>query len=437
MEGQKLSGSFAHSLLLTVVVFTLVCNGQMISFNVEKYIDGAVDLPLGGSFDVGMYYTKIYLGSPSKEFLVQIDTGSDGLWVNCISCKDCEHQSMLEVHPSFFDPSTSSTSSFIPCSDDRICTGDGFGCSSQNRCTYTYHYIEGSWALVDYVTDLIHLGKYIGTSTINTSTPINFGCATHRQGAESRTATLDGVLGLGNNQMSAVNQLAAKGVIPSVFSHCFKRSGGGSFVLGQVAQPNVTYTPMVPGANYRVELQSIYINEQPVPIDPQVFGTSNGGTLIDSGTTMGYIVMEAYDPFVNAINQVVSSNVYIYNGEGRQCYASSSSVFTIFPSIRLNFAGGASMVLQPIDYLIHEDSVDGTSHWCLGFSKSEKKSVLGGSQPIDVSISKPSRTKRQHPSRHFHWTIILLFVVLSILLFLLLVLAVLACLNYVQQNMLG
>ncbi|CAH9140034.1 unnamed protein product [Cuscuta epithymum] len=386
MEGHKMSeGSFTHLVLLAVVVFALVCDGQMvkaISTNssarlLQHYIDGAVYLPLEGSFDVGLYYTKIYLGSPPKEFLVQIDTGSDGLWVNCIFCKDCEHQSMLEVHPSFFDPSTSPTSGFIPCSDDQICTGVGIGCSAQNHCTYTHQYKDGSWALVDYLTDLIHLGKNVGTSTINTSTPITFGCATHRQSAESHTAILDGVLGLGNNQMSAVNQLAAKGVIPSIFSHCFKRTGGGSFVLGQVVQPNIMYTPMVPGANYRVELQSIYINEQPVPIDPQLFGANNGGTLIDSGTTMGYIVMEAYDPFVNAINQIVSNNVYIYNGEGRQCYASSSSVFTIFPSIRLNFAGGASMILQPIDYLVHQDSVDGTSHWCLGFFKSEKMSVLG------------------------------------------------------------
>ncbi|CAH9071123.1 unnamed protein product [Cuscuta europaea] len=287
----------------------------------------------------------------------------------------------------------------------------------------------------------------VGTSIINTSTPITFGCATQRQGEESQTATLDGVLGLGNNQMSAV------------FSHCFKRIGGGSFVLGQVVEPNIIYTPIVPGANYRVELQSIYINEQLVPIDPQSFGTSNGGTLIDSGTTMAYIVMEAYDPFVNAINQVLSSNVHIYNGEGRPCYSSTSSVFTIFPSIRLNFAGGASMILKPIDYLIHQDSVDGTSHWCLGFLKSEKISVLGDlllkdkivvydltnqrigwteydcSQPIDVSIRKPNSTKR-HPSHRFHRTIILLFSVLSILFFLLLLLAVLACLNYVKQNML-
>ncbi|KAF3640142.1 hypothetical protein FXO38_22274 [Capsicum annuum] len=36
-----------------------------------------------------IYYTRIRLGSPPKEFHVQIDTGSDVLWVSCISCKGC------------------------------------------------------------------------------------------------------------------------------------------------------------------------------------------------------------------------------------------------------------------------------------------------------------------------------------------------------------
>ncbi|PHT33809.1 hypothetical protein CQW23_25609 [Capsicum baccatum] len=50
---------------------------------------GVVDFPLQGSSISGIYYTRIRLGSSPKEFRVQIDTGSDVLWVSCISCKGC------------------------------------------------------------------------------------------------------------------------------------------------------------------------------------------------------------------------------------------------------------------------------------------------------------------------------------------------------------
>ncbi|CAH9140038.1 unnamed protein product [Cuscuta epithymum] len=391
-----------HLLSLTLLVAALLSNGEVLRFDLEREMskeynlshlqqhdrlrnirhiqpysnNGAVNLPVEGSFDTGLYYTRIQLGSPPKEFCVQIDTGSDGLWVNCASCRDCQHESLLEAQPAFFDPSTSTTSGFISCSDDKICTGDGSGCSAQNHYTHYYHYGGGYWALVDYVYDVIHLEKSSGTSAINTSTQIIFGCATQRQGAESLNAPIDGIFGLGVQQISTINQLSANGVMPPVFSHCLKRSGGGTLVLGQVEEQNIVYTPIVGGPNYNVELQSIYVNGQQVPIDPQAFGTNNGGTIFDSGTIMAHIVSEAHDPLINAINQVVLTYANVLMGD-IQCYASTTRVFSIFPILRFNFAGGASMTLRPIDYLIRQDSVDGAGHWCLGLLKSERVSVLG------------------------------------------------------------
>jgi len=55
--------------------------------------------------------------------------------------------------------------------------------------------------------------------------------------------------------------------------------------------------------HYNLNLQSISINGQPLPISSQVFATSsNRGTIIDSGTTLAYLAEEAYDPFVNAVS---------------------------------------------------------------------------------------------------------------------------------------
>lgn len=45
------------------------------------------------------------------------------------------------------------------------------------------------------------------------------------------------------------------------------------------------------------------MNGQLLPIDPAVFATStNRGTIVDSGTTLTYLVEEAFDPFVKAVS---------------------------------------------------------------------------------------------------------------------------------------
>ncbi|KAG2699952.1 hypothetical protein I3843_07G211400 [Carya illinoinensis] len=47
--------------------------------------------------DFRLYFTKVHLGNPSREFYVQIDTGSDVLWVSCSSCNGCPKTSGLQV----------------------------------------------------------------------------------------------------------------------------------------------------------------------------------------------------------------------------------------------------------------------------------------------------------------------------------------------------
>jgi hypothetical protein len=67
--------------------------------------------------------------------------------------------------------------------------------------------------------------------------------------------------------------------------------------------------------HYNLNLQSIAVNGKLLPIDPSVFATSNSqGTIVDSGTTLAYLVAEAYDPFVSAV-----SNFPIYTCKG-SCY---------------------------------------------------------------------------------------------------------------------
>ncbi|CAM8959940.1 unnamed protein product [Rhodiola kirilowii] len=62
-------------------------------------VDGVVDFPVDGvdPYLVGLYFTRVQLGTPPKEFYVQIDTGSDVLWVTCAGCTGCPRTSGLNL----------------------------------------------------------------------------------------------------------------------------------------------------------------------------------------------------------------------------------------------------------------------------------------------------------------------------------------------------
>lgn len=158
-----------------------------------------------------LYYTKVQLGSPPKEFHVQIDTGSDVLWVSCNTCSGCPESSGLHVSEThfpyilplsivcmpywkpnvlfdvfqqiplnFFDPGSSSTASPVPCSDQRCSIGiqsSDSGCSTQsNLCSYTFQYGDGSGTSGYYISDLMSFDTIVGNSmTANSTARILFG----------------------------------------------------------------------------------------------------------------------------------------------------------------------------------------------------------------------------------------------------------------------
>jgi hypothetical protein len=146
---------------------------------------------------------------------VQIDTGSDVLWVSCASCNGCPQTSglqvktllpclsiqcynneinillgflsfvhycriLLQIQLNYFDPQSSSTSSFISCSDQRCKNGvqsSDSSCSSRNnQCTYIFQYGDGSGTSGYYVSDLMHFASITeGSLLSNSSAPVVFG----------------------------------------------------------------------------------------------------------------------------------------------------------------------------------------------------------------------------------------------------------------------
>lgn len=357
----------------------------------QNFGGGIVDFPVVGSSDpylVGLYFTKVRLGTPPREYNVQIDTGSDILWVTCSSCDDCPRTSGLGVELNFFDATVSSTASPISCAD-QVCASivqtASAECSTEtNQCGYTFQYGDGSGTTGHYVADLLYFDTVLGTSLIaNSSAPIVFGCSTSQSGDLVKTdRAIDGIFGFGQQGLSVISQLSSRGITPKVFSHCLKGegNGGGILVLGEILDPRIVYSPLVPSqAHYNVYLQSIAVNGQLVPVDPSVFETTgNRGTIVDSGTTLSYIAAEAYDPFVSAIAAAVSQSARSIISKTRPCFLVSSSIADIFPPVSLNFDGGASMALRPADYLVHMGFVEGAAMWCIGFEKQEQGVTILG-----------------------------------------------------------
>ncbi|KAK6247286.1 hypothetical protein QUC31_018851 [Theobroma cacao] len=349
---------------------------------------GVVDFPVQGTYDpflVGLYYTKIQLGSPPRDFYVQIDTGSDVLWIGCNSCNGCPQSSGLQIQLNLYDPGSSSTASLVSCSDQRCSAGvqsSDSGCSGQsNQCSYTFQYGDGSGTSGYYASDLLHLDTILeGSMTTKSTAPIMFGCSMLQTGDLTKSdRAVDGIFGFGQQSLSVISQLSSQGITPRVFSHCLigNNGGGGILVLGEILEPNMVYTPLVPSQpHYNLDLRSISVGGQVLSIDPSVFSTSsNQGTIVDSGTTLAYLADQAYDAFVSAITNTVSQTVRPVLSKGNQCYLISSNVTDIFPQVSLNFAGGASMILNPQDYLVQQNSIGGAAVWCIGFQKIQGQGI--------------------------------------------------------------
>ncbi|XP_047320378.1 aspartic proteinase 36-like [Impatiens glandulifera] len=312
-------------------------------------VSGAYDLSLAG-----LYYTKIKLGTPPKEFNVIIDTGSDDLWITCKPCVGCPHSSRLGVELHQFDPTNSKSASLLNCSNN-ICPNLGVCQNNTSPCQLVESYGDGSVATGYYLTDIIHLDTILGPSTTENQNVI-FGCGTYVEGRiANEYRALDGIFGLGHKYPSVIAQLSYKQIIPKIFSHCLKEDGGGILVLGEIFEPGMVYTPLVTTKNYyNLYLDSITVNGQLLPVNPQAYNTSGTREIIvDSGTTLLYLVSDLYDALISAVNIAVSPYCMLVVLNGNQCYQLSNSEITIFPSIAFYFDGGASMVLTPKDYLLN------------------------------------------------------------------------------------
>ncbi|KQJ99477.1 aspartic proteinase-like protein 2 isoform X2 [Brachypodium distachyon] len=357
----------------------------------------AVDLPLGGNgipTDTGLYFTQIGIGTPSKGYYVQVDTGSDILWVNCISCDSCPRKSGLGIDLTLYDPTASASSKTVTCGQEFCATATNGGvppsCAANSPCQYSITYGDGSSTTGFFVADFLQYDQVSGDGQTNlANASVTFGCGAKIGGAlGSSNVALDGILGFGQANSSMLSQLTSAGKVTKIFSHCLDTvNGGGIFAIGNVVQPKVKTTPLVPGMpHYNVVLKTIDVGGSTLQLPTNIFDIGGGsrGTIIDSGTTLAYLPEVVY----KAVLSAVFSNhpdVTLKNVQDFLCFQYSGSVDNGFPEVTFHFDGDLPLVVYPHDYLFQNTE----DVYCVGFqsggvqSKDGKDMVLLG----DLALS--------------------------------------------------
>ncbi|XP_066327362.1 aspartic proteinase 36-like [Miscanthus floridulus] len=334
---------------------------------------GAVDLPLGGvglPTATGLYYTQIEIGSPPKGYYVQVDTGSDILWVNCIRCDGCPTRSGLGIELTQYDPAGSGTT--VGC-DQEFCvanspSGVPPACpSTSSPCQFRIAYGDGSSTTGFYVSDSVQYNQVSGNGqTTPSNASITFGCGAQLGGdLGSSSQALDGILGFGQADSSMLSQLAAARKVRKIFAHCLDTvRGGGIFAIGNVVQPKVKTTPLVQNVtHYNVNLQGISVAGATLQLPSNTFDSGdNKGTIIDSGTTLAYLPREVYRTLLTAVFDKYQ-DLALHNYQDFVCFQFSGSIDDGFPVVTFSFEGDLTLNVYPHDYLFQ----NGNDLYCMGF----------------------------------------------------------------------
>ncbi|KAG5563119.1 hypothetical protein RHGRI_005763 [Rhododendron griersonianum] len=192
-----------------------------------------------------------------------------------------------------FNPSASQTYKNLSCTTPQCSQLLISGCTrTTNTCLYAVLYGDGSFTIGLYATETLTL------IPSDVFPDFAFGCGLNNTGLFRGAA---GLLGLGRGPPSLVAQTASK--YGSYFSYCLPTlsSSSGTLVFGKYGgttnSAGIKYTPLLTNSNgpsfYFVEVTGIKVAGELLPISQSVFSSS--GTIIDSGTVITRLQVEAYD----------------------------------------------------------------------------------------------------------------------------------------------
>lgn len=377
-------------LLLILMGFVVDVKGENLVFNVKHKYGGrhnrsilndfkahdnrrhsrmltVIDFKLGGNglpTDAALYYTKISVGTPPKDFHVQVDTGSDILWVNCASCEGCPTKSDLGINLMTYDSKASASGKSVSCDEEFCMLNSPYSdCKTGMPCHFQVSYGDGSSTAGFFVKDNIQFDQVSGdlkTTSMNGS--IAFGCSSRQSGELGASSqAVDGILGFGQASSSVISQLAASGKVKKIFAHCLDgKNGGGIFTIGPVVHPKVNSTPLVPDApHYNVVMKGIEVGGQVLDIPTTM-------AIIDSGTTLAYLPHKVYSTLIDKlIERQPQLNMRLVE-QSFHCFDYTGKIDDGFPVVTFRFADSLPLTVYPHDYLFQIKE----TKWCIGWQDS-------------------------------------------------------------------
>ncbi|TYI16635.1 hypothetical protein ES332_A08G268300v1 [Gossypium tomentosum] len=348
------------------------------------------DMPLGGDghpSGAGLYFAKLKIGNPLEEYHVQVDTGSDILWVNCVGCDKCPEKSDLGISLKQYDHKKSSTSSLVYCNNE-FCAAAHDGklkdCKPDLQCEYYVTYGDGTSNGGYFVKDTIELQQVTGNlQTSPTNGSIVFGCGSKRAGHTTTSSeSVDGIIGFGQANSSMISQLAQNGVVKNKFAHCLDNvDGGGIFAIGEVVGPQMNKTKMIAGqSHYKITLKEVHIGDTIVKLETSFFGSiDENAAIIDSGTTLAYLPTTIHEQVIQKITSGKSLEMEKIEGQF-SCFKYDKNVDDEFPVIKFLFKDSLVLTVYPHDYLFRFRNDMRCIGWQDGGSKStnEEEMILLG-----------------------------------------------------------
>lgn len=329
----------------------------------------------------GEYFTRIGVGTPTREQYMVLDTGSDVVWIQCQPCRECYSQA-----DPIFNPSSSISFSTVGC-DSAVCSQlDANDCHG-GGCLYEVSYGDGSYTVGSYATETLTFGT---TSVLD----VAIGCGHDNVGLFVGAA---GLLGLGAGPLSFPAQLGTQ--TGRAFSYCLvdrDSESSGTLEFGPESVPvGSIFTPLV--ANpllptfYYLSLVSISVGGALLDAVPsEAFhideSSGRGGIIIDSGTAVTRFQTPAYNALRDAF---VANTHHLPRADGVSifdtCYDLSDLLSVSIPAVGFHFSNGATLILPGNNCLIPMDSM-GT--FCFAFAPTDSSpSIIGNIQQQGIRVS--------------------------------------------------
>ncbi|XP_011092020.1 aspartyl protease family protein 1-like isoform X1 [Sesamum indicum] len=321
-----------------------------------------------------LHYAIVTVGTPPLTFLVALDTGSDLFWLPC-DCTNCVRSlnstSGKQLDLNIYSPSTSSTSQPIPC-NSTMC-GPRRGCALRlNACAYQEVYLSSNTSTTGIlVDDVLHLGTDENPQGL-VEAPITLGCGMIQTGDFLDAAAINGLFGLGMDNISVPSILASKGLTANSFSMCFGPDGIGRIEFGDKGTPGQNVTPFNVEQlhpTYNVTVTQIAVGSNVTDVEFTA--------IFDSGTSFTYLNDPAYSVIVEGFNSRITEPRYqpvrkiIFD----YCYELSATQNSYFiPKLNFTMKGGSQLLITAPTIVIPRQ---GGYAYCLAVVKSGDINIIG------------------------------------------------------------